>query len=84
MALFQIPLQHSIEEIIDMSENVNLAKKIYSGVDKQQELETMKIINASEPSLGSSMTEEETRNFLSNGKLFARIGSQQGNNVAEC
>jgi len=35
----------------------------------------MKIINASEPSLGSSMTEEETRNFLSNKKLFARIGS---------
>jgi nitroimidazol reductase NimA-like FMN-containing flavoprotein (pyridoxamine 5'-phosphate oxidase superfamily) len=35
----------------------------------------MKIINASEPSLGSSMTEEETRNFLSKGKLFARIGS---------
>jgi len=35
----------------------------------------MKIINASEPSLGSSMTEEETRNFLSNEKLFARIGT---------
>ena len=39
------------------------------------EKSNMKIINASEPSLGSSMTEEETRNFLSNGKLFARIGS---------
>lgn len=36
---------------------------------------TMKIINASEPSLGSSMTEEETRNFLSTGKLFARLGT---------
>ena len=35
----------------------------------------MRIINASEPSLGSSMTEEEIRNFLSNGKLFARIGT---------
>ena len=35
----------------------------------------MKIINASEPNLGSSMTEEETRNFLSSKKLFARIGS---------
>jgi len=35
----------------------------------------MKIINASEPNLGSSMTEEETRNFLSNKKLFARIGA---------
>ncbi|WP_316504831.1 pyridoxamine 5'-phosphate oxidase family protein [Nitrosopumilus sp.] len=35
----------------------------------------MKIINASEPRLGSSMTEDETRNFLSNKKLFARIGS---------
>jgi len=35
----------------------------------------MKIINVSEPSLGSSMTEEETRNFLSTGKLFARLGT---------
>lgn len=35
----------------------------------------MKIVNASEPSLGSSMTEEETRNFLLNQKLFARIGT---------
>ena len=35
----------------------------------------MKIINVSEPSLGSSMTEEETRNFLSHGKLFARLGT---------
>jgi len=43
--------------------------------EKSKELSTMKIINASEPSLGSSMTEEETRNFLSNKKLFARIGS---------
>jgi len=42
---------------------------------KSKELVTMKIINASEPSLGSSMTEEETRIFLSNQKLFARIGS---------
>jgi len=33
----------------------------------------MKIINASEPSLGSSMTEEEARNFLSNRKLFATL-----------
>jgi len=43
--------------------------------EKSKELATVKIINASEPSLGSSMTEEETRNFLSNEKLFARIGS---------
>jgi len=43
--------------------------------ENQIEPATMKIINASEPSLGSSMTEEETRNFLSNKKLFARIGS---------
>ncbi len=35
----------------------------------------MKIVNVSEPSLGSSMTEEETRNFLSTGKLFARLGT---------
>ncbi len=35
----------------------------------------MKIINVSEPSLGSSMTEEEIRNFLSTGKLFARLGT---------
>ena len=36
----------------------------------------MKIINASEPSLGSLMTEDDTRDFLSNKKkLFARIGS---------
>ncbi len=44
-------------------------------IEKQQELETMKIINVSEPSLGSSMNEDETRNFLSNGKLFARLGT---------
>jgi nitroimidazol reductase NimA-like FMN-containing flavoprotein (pyridoxamine 5'-phosphate oxidase superfamily) len=35
----------------------------------------MKILNASEPSLGSSMTEEETRDFLSNTTLFARLGT---------
>jgi hypothetical protein len=35
----------------------------------------MKILNASEPGLGSSMTEEETRDFLSNTKLFARLGT---------
>ena len=35
----------------------------------------MKILNASEPSLGSSMTEEELRNFLSTNKLFARLGT---------
>jgi len=35
----------------------------------------MKIINVSEPGLGSSMTEEEIRNFLSTGKLFARLGT---------
>ena len=35
----------------------------------------MKIINVSEPSLGSSMNEDETRNFLSHGKLFARLGT---------
>ncbi len=35
----------------------------------------MKIVNASEPSLGSAMNENETRNFLSNAKLFARLGT---------
>lgn len=35
----------------------------------------MKILNASEPGLGSSMTEDEVRTFLSNSKLFARIGT---------
>ena|SRR5688500_17176950 len=35
----------------------------------------MKILNASEPGLGSSMTEDEVRNFLSNSKLFARLGT---------
>ena len=35
----------------------------------------MKILNASEPGLGSSMTEEETRDFLSNTRLFARLGT---------
>jgi nitroimidazol reductase NimA-like FMN-containing flavoprotein (pyridoxamine 5'-phosphate oxidase superfamily) len=35
----------------------------------------MKILNACEPSLGSSMTEEELRNFLSTNKLFARLGT---------
>ena len=35
----------------------------------------MKILNASEPGLGSSMTEEEVRNFLSTNKLFARLGT---------
>lgn len=35
----------------------------------------MKIIDASEPELGSSMTEDEVRYFLSNKQLFARIGS---------
>ena len=35
----------------------------------------MKILNASEPGLGSSMTEEEVRDFLSNSKLFARLGT---------
>jgi len=35
----------------------------------------MKIINASEPGLGSVMTVKETKNFLSHQKLFARIGS---------
>jgi nitroimidazol reductase NimA-like FMN-containing flavoprotein (pyridoxamine 5'-phosphate oxidase superfamily) len=35
----------------------------------------MKILNASEPGLGSSMTEEETRDFLSNTTLFARLGT---------
>ena len=35
----------------------------------------IKILNASEPGLGSSMTEEETRDFLSNTKLFARLGT---------
>ena len=33
----------------------------------------MKILNASEPRLGSSMTEGEVRDFLSNTKLFARL-----------
>ena len=35
----------------------------------------MKILNASEPGLGSSMTEDEVRDFLSNSKLFARLGT---------
>ena len=35
----------------------------------------MKILNASEPNLGSSMTESEVRDFLSNTKLFARLGT---------
>jgi uncharacterized pyridoxamine 5'-phosphate oxidase family protein len=35
----------------------------------------MKILNVSEPGLGSSMTEVEVRNFLSHSKLFARIGT---------
>lgn len=35
----------------------------------------MKILNASEPGLGSSMTEDEVRNFLSTNKLFARLGT---------
>jgi len=35
----------------------------------------MKILNASEPGLGSSMTEEEVRNFLFSSKLFARLGT---------
>ena len=36
----------------------------------------MKIINASDPGLGSSMTEDEVRNFLSTNKLFARLGTR--------
>ena len=35
----------------------------------------MKILNASEPGLGSSMTEDEVRDFLSTNKLFARLGT---------
>ena len=35
----------------------------------------MKILNASEPRLGSSMTEEEVIDFLSKSKLFARLGT---------
>ena len=35
----------------------------------------MKILNASEPGLGSSMTEEEVIDFLSKSKLFARLGT---------
>jgi hypothetical protein len=35
----------------------------------------MKILNASEPGLGSSMTEQETRDFLSKTTLFARLGT---------
>jgi nitroimidazol reductase NimA-like FMN-containing flavoprotein (pyridoxamine 5'-phosphate oxidase superfamily) len=35
----------------------------------------MKILNASEPGLGSSLSEEEVRDFLSNSKLFARLGT---------
>jgi hypothetical protein len=35
----------------------------------------MKILDASEPGLGSSMTEEETRDFLSNTRLFTRLGT---------
>ena len=35
----------------------------------------MKILNASEPGLGSSMTEDEVRDLLSNNKLFARLGT---------
>jgi hypothetical protein len=33
----------------------------------------MKILNASEPGLGSSMTEEETRDFLSNTRLLIQF-----------
>lgn len=35
----------------------------------------MKIVNVSEPSIGGAMTEDETRNFLSNNKWLARMGS---------
>ena len=35
----------------------------------------MKILNASEPGLGSSMTEDEVRDFLFKSKLFARLGT---------
>ena len=35
----------------------------------------MKILNASKPGLGSSMTEDEVRDFLSNSMLFARLGT---------
>ena len=35
----------------------------------------IKILNASEPGLGSSMTEDEVRDFLFNSKLFARLGT---------
>ena len=35
----------------------------------------MKILNASEPGLGSSMTEDEVRDFLFNSKLFERLGT---------
>jgi nitroimidazol reductase NimA-like FMN-containing flavoprotein (pyridoxamine 5'-phosphate oxidase superfamily) len=35
----------------------------------------MKILNASEPGFGSSMTEGEVREFLFNSKLFARLGT---------
>ena len=35
----------------------------------------MKILNASELGLGSSMTEDEVRDFLSNSKWFARLGT---------
>ena len=35
----------------------------------------MKILNASEPGLGSSMTKDEVYDFLSNSKLFARLGT---------
>jgi hypothetical protein len=38
----------------------------------------MKILNASEPDLGSSMTEEETMDFLSNTRLFARLETIDG------
>ena len=42
---------------------------------QEKQMEYPRIINASEPSLGSFMTEIETRNFLSTKKLFARIGT---------
>ena len=35
----------------------------------------MKILNASEPGLGSSMTESEVKDFLLKTRLFARLGT---------
>ncbi|MEW6604482.1 MAG: pyridoxamine 5'-phosphate oxidase family protein [Thermoproteota archaeon] len=35
----------------------------------------MKILDASEPGLGSTMTEDEVKNFLSTGKRFVRLGT---------